>query len=52
VSGDADDHFDIPDFGGWTQGADQAIGAETYYTFTQSSATLLVDRDIVNLFPL
>ena len=31
---------------GWTHGADQVIGAQTYRTFTQGGATLLVDTDI------
>ena len=31
---------------GWTHGADQVIGANTYDTYTRSTATLLVDADI------
>ena len=34
--------------GGWTQGADQAIGANTYHSYTQGLATLLVDVDITS----
>ena len=37
-------------FAGWTQGADQAIGANTYLGFTQTvseqTATLLIDKDM------
>ena len=32
---------------GWTQGADQVIGANTYHAFAQGGATLLVDTDIL-----
>jgi len=31
---------------GWTPGADQVIGAQTYDTFTQGTAILLVDTDV------
>ena len=31
---------------GWTQGANQVIGANSYFTYTQGAATLLVDTDI------
>ena len=31
---------------GWTQGANQAIGGNTYATYTQDLASLLVDTDI------
>jgi len=34
---------------GWTTGADQIIGVETYHTYTQGLATLLVDTDITNV---
>lgn len=33
---------------GWVRGADQTIGTNTYRTYTQSTATLLVDTDITN----
>lgn len=47
-----DDTFGIADIGGWTQGADQAIGSEMYRTYTQASATLLVDTDLTPFTPL
>ncbi|HEX6828997.1 MAG TPA: hypothetical protein VF104_08465, partial [Burkholderiales bacterium] len=31
---------------GWTQGADQTVGAQVYASYTQGLATLLVDTDI------
>ena len=31
---------------GWTQGADQVIGSETYNVYTAGGATLLIDEDI------
>ena len=35
---------------GWTHGADQAIGAQTYATYTQGAATLLLDTDVTGIF--
>ena len=31
---------------GWTPGADQVLGLQTYHTYTQGAATLLVDTDV------
>ena len=37
---------------GWVQGANQAIGPQTYATYTNGSATLLVDIDVTrNILP-
>jgi hypothetical protein len=44
VDGNAGDAVDAGS--GWTQGADQVIGAQTYATYTQGAATLLVDTDV------
>jgi Ca2+-binding RTX toxin-like protein len=44
VDGNAGDSFQRGD--GWTQGANQIIGANSYFRYTQSGATLLVDTDI------
>ncbi len=45
VTGNRDDSAEIGT--GWTQGADQVIGQNTYHSYTQNLATLLVDSDIV-----
>jgi hypothetical protein len=44
IDGDAADT--VSKGGGWTQGADQAIGLVTYHSYTQGLATLLVAADI------
>jgi Ca2+-binding RTX toxin-like protein len=44
VAGNAGDVVDRN--AGWTLGANQVIGANTYFTYTQGLATLLVDTDI------
>jgi Ca2+-binding RTX toxin-like protein len=49
VDGNAGDKVHLA--AGWTQGANEVIGANTYLTFTQEAGTLLIDSDIV-LLPL
>jgi hypothetical protein len=48
VDGNAGDTVDAGS--GWTQGADQDFGLETYATYTQGAATLLVDTDVTGIF--
>jgi Ca2+-binding RTX toxin-like protein len=43
IDGNAGDKVQLS---GWTQGADETIGANLYRTFTQDVATLLIDSDI------
>ena len=48
VDGNAGDSINAG--GGWTQGADQVIGADVYDSYTQGAATLLVDTDVTWVF--
>ena len=48
VDGNAGDSINAG--GGWTQGADQVIGADIYDSYTQGAATLLVDTDVTWVF--
>ena len=45
IEGDGADTVDMG--AGWTAGDDQVIGPNTYHSYTQGLATLLVDSDIV-----
>ena len=47
VDGNAGDTVTATDpAGSWTAGADEVIGVNTYHSYTQASATLLIDTDI------
>jgi hypothetical protein len=47
VDGNAGDTVDRN--AGWAQGANQVIGANTYRSYAQGGATLLVDTDITSV---
>jgi len=46
IDGSTANAVSVADAQGAVQGTDQVIGAHTYHTYTQGSATLLVDTDI------
>ena len=45
IAGDAGDTVEITT-SGWTQGANQTLGAQTYASYTHGGASLLIDLDI------
>lgn len=45
VDGNAGDSFEMTTTG-WTHGADQVLGSQTYASYTHGGATLLVDLDL------
>jgi Ca2+-binding RTX toxin-like protein len=48
VDGNLGDLLTATDAASWATGADVVIGANTYHTYTQGAAMLLVDTDIVS----
>jgi len=50
IDGNVGDTVSITASGGWVAGGDQVIGANTYRSYTQASATLLVDADMATAF--
>lgn len=51
VDGNAGDELTATDAGSWVKGGDVVIGLNTYLSYTQSTATLLVDTDITSNLP-
>ncbi len=49
VTGDSGDEIELSD-AGWTAGADSVIDAQTYHSYTNESATLLVLEDVSVVF--
>jgi Ca2+-binding RTX toxin-like protein len=49
IDGNVGDTVSIAASGGWVTGIDQVIGLNTYRTYTQGTATLLVDADSTTL---